>query len=194
MTPFPVNLNLEGRACLVLGAGSELVLRVQNLLNAGARVSVVSESPGDAVRALSQAGKLTLEERPFAEPDLDGQWLCVLVGAAPELALRVAEAAERARVLFCATDGPEKNSFSHMALARAGSLVIAVGTTGVAPALARRLREELQRLLDESDMTTFVERLAELRRSTPSADRKKVLGDAVAEVRFTGKLEIRETK
>jgi len=194
MTPFPVNLNLDGRACLVLGAGPELVLRIQNLLDAGARVSVVTKAPGDAVRGLAQAGRAVLEERPFAEADLEGKWLCVLVGAAPELALDVAAAAERARVLFCATDGPEKNSFSHMALARAGSLVIAVGTAGVAPALARRLREELQRLLDESDMTTFVERLAELRRQTPSADRKKVLGDAVAEVRFTGKLEIPETK
>jgi siroheme synthase-like protein len=194
MSPFPVNLNLDGRACLVLGVGPELLVRVQNLLDAGARVSVVSEAPGDAVRSLSHAGQVVLEERPFTEPDLQGKWLCVLVGASAELARGVARAAESARVLFCATDGPEKNSFSHMALARAGSLVIAVGTAGEAPALARRLREELQRLLDESDMATFVERLAELRRQTPSADRKKVLGDAVAEVRFRGKLEIPETK
>jgi uroporphyrin-III C-methyltransferase/precorrin-2 dehydrogenase/sirohydrochlorin ferrochelatase len=185
-----VNLNLSGRACLVLGTGPELLVRVQNLLDAGAHVSVVSDAAGDAVRALSRTRKVLLEERPFSEADLEGKWLCVLVGAAPELALRVAEASERARVLFCATDGPEKNGFSHMALARAGSLVIAVGTAGEAPALARRLREELQRLLDESDMASFVERLAELRRHTPSADRKQVLGNAVAALNFTGKIEL----
>jgi siroheme synthase-like protein len=189
---FPVNLNLSGKPCLVIGEGAELMARVQTLLEAGADVEIVSEAPADAVRELERARALRLHQRSFEAADLENKWLCVLVGASAERARAIGEAAERARVLFCATDAPAHNSFSHMALARAGQLVIATATGGHAPALARRLREELQRLLDECGMASFVERLADLRRQTPSNERRTVLNEAVAPVRFTGKLVIPE--
>lgn len=189
---FPVNLNLSGKPCLVIGKGEDLALRACALLDAGAEVVVVCEAPSEAVRKLALSGRLKIAERSFDDADLEGMWLCVLVGASPEQALRVGEAAEHARVFFCAVDAPGKNTFSHMAQARSGALSIAIATAGEAPALARRLREELQRLLDESGMQAFVERISELRRHTPSAERKRVLGEAVAAVHFTGKLHVPE--
>ena len=187
---FPVNLNLSGKACLALGEGPELLARVRALLDAGAKVEVVSEHPDQALRELGRAGSIRLSERAFDAADLEDKWLCVLVGTEPARARRIAEAAERARVLFCATDAPVPDLFSHMALARAGSLVIATASGGHAPALARRLREELQRLLDECGMASFVDGLAELRRRTPSSDRRRVLGEAVAPLHFTGKIVV----
>lgn len=189
---FPVALQLRGKLCLVAGRGDELSLRARALLEAGARVEIVAEAADEAVRELGRSGRVELHERPLSDADLRDKWLCVLVGADAERAREVGRVAERERVFFCAVDAPGHNGFSHMALARAGDLVIAIATAGQAPALARRLREELQRLLDESDMATFVERLAELRRVTPSADRKRVLGEAVAGVHFTGELKLQK--
>jgi precorrin-2 dehydrogenase/sirohydrochlorin ferrochelatase len=94
------------------------------------------------------------------------------------------------RVPFSAIDQPKVSSFLHVALARAGSLIVAISTAGTAPALSRRLREELERILDESGLATFVDRLSALRRKTPSTERRQVLGEAVAGVRFNGKLEL----
>jgi siroheme synthase (precorrin-2 oxidase/ferrochelatase) len=121
---------------------------------------------------------------------LHGKWLAVLVDANAPLAARMAQLAEVERVFFCAVDQPEHNSYSHMAQARAGLLTIAISTAGQAPALGRRLREEIERLLVAAKMSEFVEKLAALRQITPSNERRKVLGEAVSGVHFSGELKL----
>jgi len=187
---FPVALLLEDRACLVVGSGAELTSRTQALLEAHARPSVVSSAPSDAVRALATAGRIELYQRDFIDSDLNGKWLAVLVDENPTLAARMASLAETERVFFCAVDQPEHNSYAHMAQARAGLLTIAISTAGQAPALGRRLREELERLLVAAKMSEFVDKLATLRQRTPSPERRKVLGDAVSGVHFSGELKL----
>ena len=187
---FPIALLLKGRACLVVGSGPEVISRTEALLAALARPTVVSDAPSAAVRALAAAGRIELHERDFLDSDLHGKWLAVLVDTNPELAARMARLGEAERVFFCAVDQPQHNSYAHMAQARAGLLTIAISTAGQAPALGRRLREEIERLLTAANMSTFVETLAALRRNTPSSERKRVLGEAVAGVRFSGKLEL----
>ena len=187
---FPIALLLEGRACLVVGSGAELASRTRALLDALAEPTVVSASPSEEIRALAASAKIELREREFEDADLNGKWLAVLVDENPDLAARMAELAQAERVFFCAVDQPEHNSYAHMAQARAGLLTIAISTAGQAPALGRRLREELERLLTRANMSAFVAQLAELRARTPSAERRRVLGAAVADVHFTGELEL----
>jgi precorrin-2 dehydrogenase/sirohydrochlorin ferrochelatase len=187
---FPIALLLRGRACLVVGSGPELPLRTRALLDAGARVSVVSSAVSDEVRAFANAGQVELHERHFEDADLTDKWLAVLVDENRELAMRMARSAESSRVFFCAVDQPEHNSYAHMAQARAGLLTVAISTAGQAPALGRRLREELERLFTASKLADFVDRLATLRNQTPSAERRRVLGDAVSSVHFSGALEL----
>jgi siroheme synthase-like protein len=187
---FPIALRLVGRACLVVGSSAEVTLRTRALLEAQARPVVVSSAPNDDIRALAQSGQIELHEREFADADLEGKWLAVLVDENAALAARMARLAETARVFFCAVDQPEHNSYAHMAQARAGLLTIAISTAGQAPALGRRLREELERLLASSKMADFVDKLASLRAQTPSAERRRVLGAAVSGVHFTGQLAL----
>ena len=187
---FPIALLLEGRPCLVVGCGSELLGRTRTLLEVRARVSVICPAPGPEIRALAVAGAIELREREFVDGDLTGQWLAVLVDNDAALAERMARIAESERVFFCAVDQPEYNSYAHMAQARAGLLTIAISTAGQAPALGRKLREELERLLRISKMAEFVDKLAALRAQTPSPERRRVLGDAVTSVHFTGELKL----
>jgi len=189
---FPVALILQGRACLVVGQGPELVSRTRALLDAQATVTVVSPAPSAEIREFASAGQIALCEREFEEGDLREVWLAVLVDMDAALAARMATVAAASRVLFCAVDQPEHNTYAHMAQARAGLLDIAISTAGQAPALGRRLREELERLLNDSGMAEFIEKLAELRARTPSADRRQVLGDAVSHVHFTGHLQLKK--
>jgi siroheme synthase-like protein len=187
---FPIALLLKGRACLVVGSGPEVTSRTQALLDAHGRPTVVSSNPNDTIRALARAGSIDLHEREFIDSDLNGKWLAVLVDEDRALAARMASLAEIERVFFCAVDQPESNSYAHMAQARAGLLTIAISTAGQAPALARRLREELERLLAAAKMSEFVERLAALRQVTPSSERRKVLAEAVSGVHFSGELRL----
>lgn len=188
---YPLSLSLDGRRCLVLGGGGEAALRAGNLLEAGAHVLLVAD---EAVPGLEQLGgeRLRVERRAYHEGDLDEVWLVVQVSTDPALAARVARDCSARRIFFCAVDQPEHSSYSHLALARAGSLTLAVGTEGRAPALGRKLRQELSRLLDEAGAADEVEALAALRESTPRAERREVLGRAVEEVHFTGALRFRK--
>jgi len=189
---FPVGLRLSGLRCLLVGSGDEAERRAKAFVDAGARLRVASVDPPPGLRRLAADGALALAMRGFEEQDLEDVWLAVLSDSDPELAVRMGESAAKQRVFFCAVDQPEHSTFWHPAIARSGPVVVAISTSGAAPALSRRLREELERVLGESPLAAFVEGLAALRSRTPSAERSAVLGGAVAAVRFTGSLVLPE--
>lgn len=188
---YPLNLLLDDRLCVVVGGGAEAALRTGNLLEAGARVLLVGEEPTPGLELLSST-RLRIERRAFHDDDLNEAWLVVQTSMDAELATRVGAACQARRIFFCAVDQPEHSSYAHLALARAGSLTLAIGTEGRAPALGRRLREEFSRVLSEAGAADEVERLANLRAMTPATERREVLGRAVAEVHFTGALRFHE--
>ena len=185
---FPVALHLEGKACLVVGSQLEARDRARSLGDVGARVALIAENPCRELEELAAARALPLVRRAFATTDLDGVWLALLVDRDFELGARMAALCNARRILFCAIDQPQDNSFSHMALARAGLVTAAIGTNGRAPALGRRLREELERVFDEASLAEFAERIAELRETTPPEKRREVLSAAVATLRLDGRL------
>src|SRR5688572_23458614 len=121
---FPIALKLVGRRCLVIGSGTEAANRAQALADAGAEVELIAANE-------------------YAESSLHGVWLCVLTERDAELAARLAQDCDARRLFFCAVDQPAFGSFSHVAIARAGSLFVGIGSSGRAPALARRMRELL---------------------------------------------------
>lgn len=193
MTPhgYPLNLLLDDRKCLVVGGGAEAALRTGNLLEAGARVLLVGEEATPGLELLTSP-RLRIEQRPFEERDLDDAWLVVQASQDAALAERIGGACAARRIFFCAIDQPEHSSYSHLALTRAGSLTLAIGTEGRAPSLGRRLREEFSRVLSEAGAADEVERLAALRAATPASQRREVLGRAVADVHLTGALRFRK--
>jgi siroheme synthase-like protein len=188
---YPLNLLLDDRLCVVVGGGAEAAVRAGNLLEAGAKVLVVGETETPGLEAL-HSSRLSVERRGFEDRDLDEAWLVVQTTQDTALARRLGALCQARRIFFCAVDQPETSSYAHLALVRAGSLTVAIGTEGRAPALGRRLREELARVLGESGAAEEVERLATLRATTPSAERREALGRAVADVHFTGGLRFRK--
>ncbi|MEZ4229320.1 MAG: bifunctional precorrin-2 dehydrogenase/sirohydrochlorin ferrochelatase [Polyangiaceae bacterium] len=191
MSVFPLGLRLQGRLCVVFGAGEEQAARAKTWHALGAKVRVVAATLAEELQPLVLQGAIEHLPRGYMQGDLAEAWLAVLVDSNSELATRIFEEAERERVFFCAVDQPQ-SSYSHLAQARAGDLVIAISTNGRVPALGRRLRQELERLLVSSDAESHVARLAKLRDSTRSAERRRVLGDAVSQVRFSGGLSFGE--
>ncbi len=184
--PFLAALKLSGLKCLVVGAGTELSERVRALLDTGAKLRVLSTCPEPDVEALAVDGRIQLERRAFEAADLDDVWFAVLAARDEQLGRAMGDAARVRRVFFCAVDQPTVSTFSHMAVAKAEPLRVAITTAGKAPALAARLRAELERVFEESDLETIVMRLAVLRENTPATDRKRVLTDAAAKIRITG--------
>ena len=142
-------LDLRGRRALVVGGGAVAERKVSGLLDAGARVCVVSPRLTEALAALASVGIVEHRAKTFRRSDVRG---CVIVVAAtgvPDVDDGVAEAARRARALVNVVDRAEACDFILPSVLRRGDLQIAVSTGGQSPALAREIRRRLENQFDE---------------------------------------------
>jgi precorrin-2 dehydrogenase / sirohydrochlorin ferrochelatase len=144
MSLFPIFLKLDGRPCLVVGAGSIAESKIRSLLISRAQVHVVAPRARPAVAAWAQAGLLRWSARPFQRADLDGVFLVVAATAIDSVNDAVYRAAQTRRILCNAVDDPGRCDFYYPAVVRRGDLQIAISTGGKSPALAQRLRREFE--------------------------------------------------
>jgi precorrin-2 dehydrogenase / sirohydrochlorin ferrochelatase len=144
-TPFPMFLKLEGKRCLVVGAGRIGEPKIASLFDTGARVHVVALEANPVVQEWAQAGKITLELRAYIEKDLDGTFLAVVATASRPLNAEVYRQAQRRGVLCNVVDDPAYCDFYYGALVRRGDLQIAISTNGQSPSLAQKIRQQLER-------------------------------------------------
>jgi precorrin-2 dehydrogenase/sirohydrochlorin ferrochelatase len=137
-------LELSGRRCLVVGERAVREGKVEGLLEAGADdVLVVAVGPAGRLDALAGDPRVRVARRPWRPQDLDGALLVLGWDPDPAGRARLAREARRRRVLVNVIDDVPRCDFAAPAVVRRGRLVLAVGTGGAAPALARRLQEEL---------------------------------------------------
>jgi precorrin-2 dehydrogenase/sirohydrochlorin ferrochelatase len=141
---YPAILDLGGRTALVVGAGTIGEGKIRNLLNAGARVRVVSLEATDQVRSWADEGLVELSLRAYESADLEDCFLVIAATERNETNVRVFEAAERRRMLCNVVDAPDLCNFILPSIMRRGDLAIAVSTAGASPALARKIRLELE--------------------------------------------------
>ncbi|MEZ4224356.1 MAG: NAD(P)-dependent oxidoreductase [Polyangiaceae bacterium] len=191
MTPsFLVGLRLEGRQALVVGSGGDAVERARALLDAGAHVTLCTPGLDAEVQAFAENADVTVCTGPVPDASIDAAFLTVLVDRDPALAERLGAHAQRHQRLFCAVDQPAENSFHHVAILREGPLSIGIASAGSAPALARRLREELSRVFAAAGLGEFAQRLAALRQRLPPAKRAERLTQLLSELRLSGSLTL----
>ena len=147
MSGVPVLVEAAELEVLVVGAGAVAGRKAGVLCAAGARVRVVAPVIGEAVRALAEAGRLTLVERPYAAGDVGHAEL--VIAATDDRAVNAAVAAEAraAHRLVNVADVAEGGSFATMATHRAGALV--VGVSAGVPAAAVRIRDAIAERFDD---------------------------------------------
>ena len=144
MKTYPLFALIEDRPCLVVGGGAVGERKVLDLMAAGARVTVVSRELTPDLATLAAQGKIRFIQGDFAASHLDGMTL--VVGATDDQEVnRQVSAAAQARGLFVnIVDAPELCTFIVPAQVRRGPLTLAISTGGASPALARKVREELE--------------------------------------------------
>lgn len=144
MQYHPVHLDLRGRPCVVVG-GSDVALRkVEGLLEAGARVTVVSPALVPALAALAETHEIIHHPRAYRPGDLAGVALAYAAVDDPAVQEALAAEATAAGVFLNVVDVPRLCTFIAPAVVRRGPVLVAISTGGASPALARRLREEIE--------------------------------------------------
>ncbi len=146
---YPVLLDLRGRRAVVVGGGAVAEAKVGPLVDAGAAVTVVAPAltPGLALQA--REGGLAHVARAYAPGDLDGAWIVIAATDDPDVNHVVHAEAESRGVLVNVVDDPPYCGFILPSILRRGELVVAVSTSGNAPALAVRIRERIERELGD---------------------------------------------
>jgi len=139
-----INVTLTGQPVLVVGAGTIAARKIDSLLDAGARVTVVAPRVGGDVEQMAAGRRVTLHRRPYASGDVRHMRIVVAATDDEQVNADVSRDATGAGVLVNVVDRPALCTFTIPAVVRRGALTLAVATEGQCPACARALREELE--------------------------------------------------
>lgn len=160
---FPMFMKLEGRRCLVVGAGKVGESKIGSLIETGALIRVVALEANETVHAWARTGRITLELRSFVTEDLEGILLAVVATPSNALNESIYREARRRGVLCNMVDDPPHCDFFYPAVVRRGSLQIAISTGGQSPSLAQKLRHQLEKEFGPG-YARWVAKLGETRR------------------------------
>ena len=145
MSFYPVCLDIEGKLCVVVGGGRVAERKVLGLLACNAQVSVISPELTEELSSLHDAGSILWIEREYRPGDLKQAFLVIAATNEEETQKQVYDEAAAHNLLLNVADVPQRCNFILPATVRQGDLVISISTAGKSPALARKLRMELEK-------------------------------------------------
>src|SRR4051794_25055277 len=184
---YPAILDIAGRRALVVGAGKVGEGKIEGLLSADARVSVVSLTSTPKVRAWAAEGRIALAERAYQTSDLDGAFMVIAATEDNATNVRVFEDAEARQMLCNVVDVTHLCNFILPSIVRRGDLAIAVSTGGASPALARRIRLSIGECYGD-EYAVALQLLGslreELKAAYPAPEERKIIFERIVYSKF----------
>jgi len=144
MSYYPIFLDVNDKKALVIGGGEVAERKVETLLDYGAAVLIVSRELTFRLKEMVEEGRVRYAGPEFDENQLEGIFLVIAATDDEVLNHRVSLSAQERGLLINAVDQPEDCNFIVPSIVRRGDLQVAISTSGKSPALARKIREELE--------------------------------------------------
>ncbi len=167
---YPLFLSIAGRTAVVVGGGAVAARRVRLLIECGAEARVISPSFSAEFDPLKGCPGLTFIRRPYRADDLQDAILALASTDDAAVNQSVAQDARLRGVLVNVADEPTLCDFVVPSLVRRGDLTVAISTGGASPALAKRLREDLEQTIGP-EYEEFLKLLKETRRRVQEEER-----------------------
>lgn len=145
MKYYPVFLNLQGKLCVVVGGGRVAERKVQGLLRAGAVVKVISPQLTTKLIKLKEQGKIECRLGTFRSGDLKNAYLAIAATDDQNINRKIYQQAEEQKIPVNVVDDPKHSSFIVPSLVKKGDIMLAISTSGKSPALARFIRQKLEK-------------------------------------------------
>jgi siroheme synthase-like protein len=175
---YPIFLDIENRSVVIIGGGNVCARKAETMMKYGARVTIVSPDFTDEIKKWARDGALQIRRKKYEESDLDGANIVIASTDDQSVNEQIAADCRRRRIPVNVVDVTPLCEFIVPAIVDKGSVHIAVSTEGKSPALARTLKEDLQRLVGP-EYTEVNDLLGTLRDSA-----KRVLPTDVDRKRF----------
>jgi len=167
--PYPVFINMRDRSCIVVGGGKVALRKISDLLETGAKVTVVAETPDPIIEDLAQKGNIKLFKRLFKPEDIENAFLVFTATDDDSVNAEIAGIAKKYGALVNVVDNPQYCDFFSGAVVKRGPLRIAISTSGCSPGIAAEIRRELNELYSES-FASFLQTVGEMRQYVLSLD------------------------
>jgi len=145
MKYYPICLDIKERHCLVIGGGRVAERKVKGILACDGQVTVISPELTDNLVKLAARRQISWQKKPYQSGDIQGAFMVIAATDDPAVQKEVFLEAERNNILLNVADVPDKCNFILPALAKRGDLTIAISTAGNSPALAKKMRQQLQK-------------------------------------------------
>jgi uroporphyrin-III C-methyltransferase/precorrin-2 dehydrogenase/sirohydrochlorin ferrochelatase len=185
MSLLPIFLQLQGRPGLLVGAGHVALDKIGSLLRTGIRLRIVAPEALPAIRQLAAEGRIEWVERDFAPSDVEGNFLVIAATNEPAVNTAVYQACFERGVLCNSVDDIPNCDFFFGSVVSRGDLQIAISTSGESPAVAQRLRREIDEQLP-ADLGAWLAELGQLRSEVlstqPPGEERKALLHRLAEL------------
>ena len=162
MNLYPVNLNIKGKTCVIIGGGEVATRKARELIACDALVKIVSPQFSQTLAELAQKKVLELHSREYRNKDLEGAFLVFAATNDKSVQSMIMAEAERRGILVNSADDPTMCTFHVPAKVRRGNFLLTISTGGGSPALAAKLRQELEEEFG-AEYQQFVELLAKIR-------------------------------
>lgn len=181
---YPIYLDIEERNVLIIGGGNVCARKVETMLRYGARVTVVSPEFTDEIEGWANEGTIKIRRKPYEEADLDGASIVIASTDDQCINGRIARDCRRRKIPVNVVDVTHLCEFIVPAIVERGSIQIAVSTGGKSPALARTLKEDLQRAVgpeyDEVNQVLGTLRKGAKKTLPTDTDRKRFFDGIIA--------------
>ena len=142
---YPINLVLENRKCVVIGAGRVAQRKVRRLLECGARVLVIGRVITPGLKTMADKGNVIFKRRKVSLRDLNGAYLVIAATADRSINSLVSAYCRKKNIMVNVVDSPKECSFILPSIIRRGDLTISISTGGISPALAKKIRQDLEK-------------------------------------------------
>ncbi len=173
---YPVNLALEKKKCVVVGAGVVAERKVRRLLECGALVSVISPAITPGLKFLATNKKILFKNKKVNLKDLSGAFLVIAAASCRKINSFVSDYCRKKGILINVVDFPQECNFILPSIVTRGSLTISISTDGISPALAKKIRQDLEKKIG-AEYAKLLRILKEIRpqaiRKIKSARRRK---------------------
>jgi precorrin-2 dehydrogenase/sirohydrochlorin ferrochelatase len=159
---YPLFLDITDRRCVVVGGGDVAERKVGRLLDFGARVVVVGKALTPGLEMMKQEGRINHIAADYDQTLIDDAFLVIGATDRDDVNANISRDGKKKGILVNIVDDPDKCDFILPSLLKQGDLLIAVSTGGKSPALAKKLREEMEQIFG-AEYQTLLEVMGQLR-------------------------------
>ncbi len=160
---FPFFLDISNKKFLVVGGGKVAERKIRSLLRFNAKVKVVSPKIGRNLKVMAEKGLICLESKEYETSDLKGIDFVISATNDGNLNRKISEDAEKKGIIANVVDDPSLCSFVMPSIVKKGPIVVAISTSGNLPLLSKKLRKDIQKMLN-ADYLRYFSRMSKIRR------------------------------